>query len=276
MDRTPLGLRLKVGRFRPAFGKINVLHTHDLPQSFRPLPIQEFMGPEGFNQNGVSANFFLPTPWNRKSSLDATLEVLNGGDLALSPELHSRVSYLGHLRWFGTLKDAHNLELGWSSYFHPSGNGVRQADFHGVDFLYKWRPLRHGEWKSFILGSEVMFARRPYPEASESPEIARALEGVEPGHGKPVGYTVYGQWQFDRRKYGGVRWDQTGVLYNPSLRRRSVTPYFSYYFSEFLRFRLNYEHRWSDLSTEDKRNSVFVELNWIFGSHPPEPFWVNK
>jgi hypothetical protein len=27
---------------------------------------------------------------------------------------------------------------------------------------------------------------------------------------------------------------------------------------------------------ENKRNTVFVELNWLFGSHPPEPFWVNK
>src|SRR5262245_17922076 len=155
VDNPLLGLRLKVGRFRPSFGKFNILHTHDLPQTFRPLPVQEFMGEAGFIQNGVSGTFFIPTPWDERSSLDATLQVLNGADLALSPDPRARTGYLGHLRWFRSFKDAHNLELGWSSYYHPSGNDVRQADFHGLDFLYRWKPLRQGEWKSFLLGGEL-------------------------------------------------------------------------------------------------------------------------
>ena len=277
LDHPPLGLKLKVGRFRPAFGKFNVLHTHDLPQTFRSLPTEEFLGPEGFIQNGISGNFFIPTPWDDQSSLDATVEVLNGGDIALSPAIRSRTSYLGHLRWFRTFKDAHNLELGWSHYLHPSGDQVASANMDGIDFLYRWKPLRQGEWKSFLFGGEWMLAHRPYPEASEPIEVSRAIDaGLLPGTGKPKGYSVFTQWQFDRRKYAGVRWDQTGTLFNPSLQRRSLTTYFSYYFSEFLRFRVNYEHRWSDFSTEDGRNSVFLELNWVFGAHPPEPFWVNK
>jgi hypothetical protein len=278
MDSPPLGLKLKVGRFRPAFGKINVLHTHDLPQSFRPLPVQEFLGDEGFIQNGVSGSFFVPTPWDKSSSLDLTLQVLNGGDVAFSPSLGSRASYLGHARWFRTVKDVHNFELGWSSYFHPRGNDLRSADFHGADFMYRWKPFRQGEWKSFLLGGEVMFARSARPDAAEPADVARAIEtlGLEPGGGRPYGFTGFGQWQFNRRWYAGVRYDQTTTLFDPDLKRRSATPYFSYYFSEFLRFRLNYEHRWSDLFTENGRSSVFAELNWVFGSHPPEPFWVNK
>lgn len=273
---SPLGLKLKVGRFRPAFGKINLLHTHDLPQSFRPLATQEFLGEEGFIQSGVSGNFFIPTPWDDSSTLDVTLEILNGGDVAISPEARSRVSYLGHLRWFRTFQEVHNLELGWSTYFHPSGNQIARADFHGLDFMYRWKPFRQGEWKSYVLGGELIFARRAYPEASEPADVARAIADLEPGQGRPVGYTLFTQWQFDRRKYAGVRWDQTDTLFDPGLKRRSLTPYLSYYFSEFLRFRMNYERRWSDLWTEDGRNSVFLELNWVFGSHPPEPFWVNK
>ena len=278
LDHPPLGLKLKVGRFRPSFGKFNVLHTHDLPQTFRSLPTEEFLGAEGFIQNGISGNFFIPTPWDDRSSLDGTIEVLNGGDIALSPAIRSRTSYLGHLRWFRTFKDAHNLELGWSHYLHPSGNQVASANMDGIDFLYRWKPLRQGEWKSYLLGGEWMMARRAYPDALEPIDVSRAIidAGLLPGTGKPKGYSVFTQWQFDRRKYGGVRWDQTGTLFNPSLQRRSLTTYFSYYFSEFLRFRVNYEHRWSDFSTEDGRNSVFLELNWVFGSHPPEPFWVNK
>ncbi|MGH9428869.1 MAG: hypothetical protein ACRD2L_21495, partial [Terriglobia bacterium] len=169
-------------------------------------------------------------------------------------------------------------ELGWSQYLHPSGNQAASANMDGIDFLYRWKPLRQGEWKSYLIGGEWIRAHRSYPEALEPIDVSRAIDAglLLPGTGKPKGYSVFTQWQFDRRKYAGLRWDQTATLFNPSVQRRSLTTYFSYYFSEFLRFRINYEHRWSDVSTEDRRNSVFLELNWVFGSHPPEPFWVNK
>jgi hypothetical protein len=268
-SQPPLGLKLKVGRFRPSFGTNNILHTHDLPQTMRPLPIQEFMGEEGFIQSGVSGNFFIPTPWDKRSSLEATLQVLAGGDLAYSPDPAARTAYLGHVQWFRSFRSAHILSLGWSSYFHPAGNGIKQSDFHGLDFTYRWKPLRGGEWKSFVVSGELMFARRAIPGAAET-------AGSTLAPGKPFGFTAFGQWQFNRRMYAGVRWDGTDVLYDPALKRRSLTPYFSYYFSEFLRFRLNYEQRWSDLLTEDRRKSIFAELNFVFGSHPPEPYWVNK
>jgi hypothetical protein len=275
LDRPPLGLKLKVGRFRPLFGNTNILHTHDLPQTFRPLPVQEFLGPEGFIADGLSANIFLPTP-GKNANLDFTFDVLSGGAISISPNSDGRTAYLGHLRYYQTFADAHDLQLGWSSYFHPKGNGIREADIHNIDFTYRWKPNRMGDWKSFILGGEFMFGRRAFPEAFETPDVANALDGSQPGTGRPFGYYLYTQWQFNRRTYAGVRWDKTDVLSDPSLQRRSITPSVSYYFSEFLRFRLNFEHRWSDLFSENKRNSVYAELNFVFGSHPSEPFWVNK
>ncbi|MBP1596095.1 MAG: hypothetical protein H6Q05_1472 [Acidobacteria bacterium] len=274
--QAPLGLKLKVGRFRPSFGNNNILHIHDLPQSTRPLPVQEFLGEEGFAQSGVSGNFFIPTPWDRQSSLDATLQVITGGDVALSPDINARTAYLGHLRWFRSFGSSQNLEIGWSSYAHPAGNGVSQADFHGADFTYRWKPLRLGGWKSFLVSGEFMFARHAYPEVPPAFDAGQDPNAGASGEKNPLGFTVFGQWQFNRRLYAGARWDRTNALNDPLLLRRSFTPYFSYYFSEFLRFRLNYERRWSDLASENHRSSVFAELNFVFGSHPPEPFWVNK
>src|SRR6185503_9379742 len=122
--------------------------------------------------------------------------------------------------------DTHNVELGWSSYFHPSGNEVHSADFHGFDFMYRWKPFRQGEWKSFLLGGELMFTRASRPDGSEPPDVARAIEtlNLQPGNGRPVGFTVFNQWQFNRRLYAGVRYDQTDTLFDPALKRRSATP----------------------------------------------------
>ena len=76
---SPLGLKFQVGRFRPAVGKFNLLHTHDLPTSLRSLPAEEFLGHAGFIQQGVSADFFLPSPWSENTSLNARIQALGGG-----------------------------------------------------------------------------------------------------------------------------------------------------------------------------------------------------
>lgn len=263
MSSSPLGLKFQVGRFRPAFGKFNLLHMHDLPQSTRSLLTEEFLGDDGFISQGVSTDFYIPTPWSDTESLNARLQVITGGDVAISPDWNHRMAYLGNLRWFKTIAGTHNTEVGWSSYWHPGTATTPIARMHAIDFMYRWKPFRQGEWKSYLLGGEVMFSD-PVDSATAG-DVRR-----------PKGTSVFTQWQFDRRKYGGVRFDYTTTIADPALQRKSVTPYFSYYFSEFLRMRLNFERRWSDIATEDHRNTLFAELNWIFGSHPPEPFWVNK
>ena len=261
---SPLGLKFQVGRFRPAFGKFNTLHTHDLPQSTRSLLTEEFLGEEGFISQGVSTDFFLPTPWSDNESLNARLQVLTGGDVALSPESNHRSAYLGNLRWFKTIAGTHNAEVAWSSYWHPGTDTTPIARMHAVDFMYRWKPFRQGQWKSYLAGGEVMFS-----DAVASTAAPGTLR-------RPKGASVFTQWQFDRRKYAGARFDYTTTIADPALQRKSVTPYFSYYFSEFLRLRFNFERRWSEIPTEDRRNTFYAELNWIFGAHPPEPFWVNK
>ena len=275
---SPLGLKFQVGRFRTAFGRSNLLHTHALPQSTRSLATQEFLGEEGFVQEGISLDFFVPTPWQAEDSVNARLQVLGGGGIAISPESRDRLAYLGNLRWFRTFRGTHNTELGWSTYWHPGRNGTGTTRLHGLDFMYRWKPFRQGEWKSYLMGGEMFFSNRSQPGAREPADVAPHLDPVAAGTSRkrPFGYSVFAQWQMDRRKYVGIRWDHTSTLVDPDLTRRSVTPYLSYYFSEFLRFRLNYERRWSDIRPENGRNSVFLELNWIFGAHPPEPFWVNR
>ena len=92
----------------------------------------------------------------------------------------------------------------------------------------------------------------------------------------PLGYYAWAQYQLTRTTYLGSRWDDTATIVDDSVRRRAIGGYFTWYTSEFLRFRLGYERRISDLADEDGRNSAFAEINFVFGAHPPEPFWVNR
>lgn len=253
IDRMPLGLRFKVGRFRGDFGQINLLHTHDLPQTSRPLVVQTLLGEEGAILDGGAVYVTGPT-FSDRLVLDAVLETVNGGTLPYSDDDRSP-AFLGRLQAFLQPTSTHTLVVGASSHRgRMEGEGAVATT--GVDLLYKWKPLRGGESRSFLLGAE-------------------AIQAIGHPDQDPRGYYLFSQYQWTPTLYTGVRWDWLSTpeeaisLENPSIVRQ-LTPYASYYFSEFLRLRASWER------TFDRDDTFWLELNFVFGSHPPEPYWVNR
>jgi hypothetical protein len=275
LDDPPLALQFKVGRFRPEIGRINVLHLHDLPQMTRPLVTEEFFGEEGYVANGASARVLLPG-FDPDSAFELTGQALTGGGAAIADGPAQSVAAVGNLRWFRSFAGAHNVDL--SAILHygrTDADASRNAFTYSADFLYKWKPLRRGEFRSFVLGGQVFASQRDFEE-----EIDQDGDGepdlFEERESSPVGYFAFAQYQLARTLYLGGRWDDTATIADDEIRRQSLGAYATWYTSEFLRFRLGYEHRLSDLDEEDGRDSIFAELNFVFGAHPPEPFWVNK
>ncbi|MBI3180661.1 MAG: hypothetical protein HYZ28_00715 [Myxococcales bacterium] len=276
LDEPPLGLKLKVGRFRTEVGRFNRLHLHDLPQMTRPLVLEEFLGEEGFIGNGLSAQLFLPTPFDEDSTLELTAQALTGGGVAVAPGPAQSLGLVGNLRWFRALAGSHHLDLSLIFHYGRTEPGARlHSTTYGADFLYRWKPLRGGEFHSFLLGGQLFYSRRAFLEPVDN-DGDGLPDGAEPRTASPLGTFAFAQVQLSRTAYLGVRWDDTASISDSQVRRRAVTGYLSWYASEFLRFRLGYERRWSDFEEEDGRNSAFAELNLVFGAHPPEPFWVNR
>jgi len=277
LDDPPLGLQLKVGRFRPEIGRINVLHLHDLPQMTRPLTTDEWFGEEGYVGNGASGRVFLPTPFDEDSAVELTGQILTGGGAAVADGAGDSPAEIGNLRWFRTFGGgAHNVDLSFIFHHGRTDAAAKKDAFtYSADFLYKWKPLRQGEFQSFVLGGQGFLGERDFTEEIDSDGDGEPDSLVE-GSASPNGYFAFAQYQTTRTTYLGVRWDDTSTITDDSLRRRDIGGYANWYASEFLRFRLGYEHRMSDLEEEDGRDSVFAELNVVIGAHPPEPFWVNK
>ncbi len=275
LDEPPLALQFKVGRFRPEIGRINVLHLHDLPQMIRPLVTEELFGEEGYVGNGISARVLLPS-FDDESATELTVQALTGGGVAVADGPTDSPAAVANLRWFRSFGGEHNVDL--SAIFHTGrtdADGERNAFTYSADFLYKWKPLRRGEFRSFVLGGQVFASQRDFLEEIDSDGDGEP-DMVEERDSSPVGYFGFAQFQAARTVYLGARWDDTATVADDSLRRQAIGAYATWYTSEFLRFRLGYEHRISDLAEEDGRDSVFAELNFVFGAHPPEPFWVNR
>jgi hypothetical protein len=275
-DDPPLGLKLKVGRFRPEIGRINRLHLHDLPQMTRPMVIEEFFGEEGFVGNGLSAQFFIPTPFDEESALELTAQLLTGGGVLIAPGPPQSPAAVGNLRWFRTVAGAHNFDLSLIFHFgRTDPEATLNAMTYSADFLYKWKPLRGGEFRSFVVGGQVFYTRRAFLEEVDTDGDGQ-IDASERRDTNPLGYFAFTQYQLDRSTYLGVRWDDTAAIAGDQFRRRAVSGYLTWYTSEFLRFRVGYERRLSDIAEENGRNSAFAEINLVFGAHPPEPFWVNR
>lgn len=255
LDSAPGGLKLKLGRFRPEFGRFNHIHLHDLPQPSYPRALGNFLGAEGFVQDGVSGQFFLPSG-SERATLEATVQVLDGGGLPLADDVpDQQVAALAHMKWFRDVSDTTNVELGLSGYEADSDHQLV-----GLDATWKWKPLAGGEWRSFLIGAELFQSRLDDPALGDD----------------PLGWYAWTQYQFDRNLYLGLRYDRAEELEDASDTTATSGAYLTYYTTEFLRFRLGCEHAESDVDELDGRNTALLELNFVYGSHPVEPYWVNR
>ena len=254
LDSAPAGLKLKAGRYRTEFGRLNLIHLHDLPWPTRPRSYTNLFG-EAQIGDGISGQFFLPAP-SESQSLEATLQWTNGGSLPIAADTsQSKMSGLGNLKWFADLGNGKDLQLGATGW--TNGSNTNQ---YGVDATFKWKPFKAGESRSFLLGGEFY-------------GVDADAAGIAPD---PIGWYAWTQYQFNRNVYAGVRYDHAEELTNSNLKTDTIGAYLTYYTTEFLRFRVGYEHTESDLASLDGLDTILFELNFVFGSHPVEPYWVNR
>ena len=262
LDEAPGGLKLKAGRFRSGFGRANKLHTHDLPWVTRPPSLAQVLGEEGFAREGVAADFFLPSPGD--SVLEATLEVLNGGGLPVGEDNEGEdLALVSRVHWFTDLDEENNVDLGVSHYRGAfDERGDRRAMITGADLTYQWKPLGEAAGRSILVGGELFYA---------------SVEGdVGERSATPLGWYAFLQAQLEKNLYLGTRFDRTQLLEDPSLTSGQLGTYLSYYTSEFLRVRLGWEHTFAERGAGADLDTVFLEFNFVFGSHPPHPYWANR
>ncbi|MCI0675423.1 MAG: porin, partial [Phycisphaerales bacterium] len=269
----PYDLQLKAGKFRAAFGRNNLLHTHDLPQIDRPPAVQAFFGPEGLATLGVSTNWLVPNPW--ENFFEFTVEVVNADGGAESPILGGpnadNPAFLTHLKYFDDVGETGSFELGGSYlYARTAAASDFDANVFGLDLTYKRLDPDAPDFRSLLFQSEFFWA---------SNDIAESALG--PFRNDSFGMYAFAQYQFHLNWYTGVRFDYTqfpnSEIFGPDDALWAVSPYVTYYLSEFLRLRFEYQHREFEMAGDrDNEDNFLFGLVFSIGSHPPHPYWVNR
>ncbi|MDP7036253.1 MAG: hypothetical protein QF752_17370 [Planctomycetota bacterium] len=256
-------LRFKIGRFRTEFGIVNILHNHDLPWTSRPLPVIGFLGEEGDVENGLGIEYLVHNPWNE--AITFNFQIVNGENSTLFAGANSNdLAFLGRLKWHKQLSLEHEFQFGASAYTgnaasDPPADTTRLSTLMGADFYYRWRPEKGGDQTSILFQTEAYLRHR------EENDRTRNRWGF---------YSAL-QHQFLKNFYAGARFDYlSGAPNSENDWHHKEAIYLSYYTSEFLRFRLGYEHEEENNGFDN--DTLMFQVTWVFGSHAVEPYWVNR
>ncbi len=249
----PGGFLMKVGKMRDAFGKVDAMHNHVLPTIDRPLVSKNLLGGEdALADAGISVARLIPNPW---IFLEATGQVYQGNSTVFKAPTRADLAYVGHLRAYQDLGESTNVDLGGSvAYGHNGVSADTTTRLLGVDATLRWRPLRRSIYTHLLARGEVTWSRR---EDLAGPQSA-------------VGGYGYLEYQFGRRWFAGVRYDNSQRADAPMIRDTGGSFILTYWPSEFSQVRGQYRH--TNFGEGNKADEFLFQFIFAIGAHGAHPF----
>ncbi|MGB7580999.1 MAG: hypothetical protein WBL85_00940 [Sedimentisphaerales bacterium] len=256
----PYDLQARFGKFYSVFGKANTFHTHAMPWVDRPNVIRKFFGEEGLNDGGGEISWLVPNPWDNYMQL--TFDLQNNGNDAMfaGDEAHS-LMYVTHLKNFFDLDRSSSIEVGESFATGDNDantNGGHRSNVEGLDLTYKWRDPQYGLYKSLTWMNEILFSQK---EEGDKDTVN--------SHGM---YSSL-EYQFNREWSVFGRYDYTQFPDSSRLHETSYTTGLTFHQSEFMFWRLQFEHTDGDnFAGNVNRNEIWLQADFLIGLHPAHQY----
>lgn len=252
----PWGFKGQIGKFRSKIGKQNLLHLHQLDTVDYPLVIQEFFGEEGLSSSGVRLQNMIPNPWD--IPVELTGEVLRGNNGASFSGISRRPIFNTHVKTFFELSENTQLELGGTVMFGDENIAMRDkgSDRYGVhifggDATFDWfmQDGRKLKWQN-----EIYFQDR-------SKEVVVNHD--------PWGFYSLLDYRFSPKFSAGIRLDYVEPLDVIADHGRTigVSPYITFWQSEFAYFRLQYQHLEPASADAKSDDALYLQANFLIGAH---------
>jgi hypothetical protein len=249
-------LTAKVGRFYVRFGRQNLLHPHDLLTVDSPLANQAFLAPEALGDAGISLAYRIPSRFVAGQHVEVIGELLSGeGAGSESPTLAGDLTVDSpavnlHALWNLHVARDWNLELGGSFLSgHAGADNGRDVRLYGIDAtLVRTGPA--GRFNDTLLQAELFYG-----------DVDQAGGSTEHAFGT---YALV-QQQLARQWAAGLRLDWTQDPNDDDRERWAINPFVTWSWSEFVRWRLQYQHRGGDGPSEDV---LYLQATFTFGAHP--------
>ena len=272
----PGRLNLTVGKFRQQYGTLNRWHIHALPTAEIPFALRNTFGPMGLVGLGVDLYWQLPSFWSSSNAL--TLQVTNADNpIAFAGSAWRDPAFLLRYTAF--------FDLGPDNYFDFGLNAVQGANDEsgdnktlvtGVDINYLWEPVQRARYRNIELRGEWIYTRAQQPAANAVSSSS---------------FYIYLTFKLSRQWSVGFRFDDAELpfdrfhLFDPDtleemefregLREIALTPYVTFWQSEFVRLRLQYQYVERDFAAwwgGDSDNKVWVQATFGAGPHKHDQY----
>ncbi len=249
------GVTFRVGKFKAAFGRHNVLHTHAFAFIDAPLANTVLLGSEGLNDVGLSLAALLPVSWFSEMTLQGFSGQGEGLDYFHGSSANDSVALI-HWKNLWDFTDNFTFELGGSG---ASGkNSINDTtNIYGADLTFKWRGSQS---KALIWSTEYMVRERN--------EVTQE---------RGLGVASWLQYQFEKRWWIQARSEYLEVKKQDPA-STSLIPEFQhkqslllgFVPSEFSALRLQYAQL-DDGGTAPEKKIMF-QFNYSIGAHPAHSY----
>jgi hypothetical protein len=252
------GLNLYVGKKQVAFGRTNLLHCHSLPYVRRPLALQNLVGEEGLNGQGVAISYLLPTTTDLFTQLDLGAwtgegpgesselpDILAGPGAGFSDRFNTARLWASH-----PVGESNELELGGSYARGPAEGyaieGVGHTTLSGLDLTY--RHFGEGDSRLLLRGESVWRHE------------ANNLDGST-----AKGYYLFGSYRPDKYRSLGLLYDWSEFPQAPDQHESALSLILTKQFSEQYYLRLQGVH--GNRPGSSSYNELWLQWVWGVGPH---------
>jgi len=277
----PLNFKIKGGKFKSDFGRINSQHQHVWDFADAPLVYTSFLSAEGINNIGLQAQWLAPTPWymmagielfqsgNGTSFSNESFTAINNQEVEAATAPNLVVAYLKN----SIDIDDTTLILGINVATGANKSEANQFDgsstVYDIDFTSK---SYFDSYSYLTFQTEVMYRDMDGDNLNSLPSIQDAYNQAG----------LYAQlvYAYDQNWRTGIRYDTifkdtlNDTDNNTPLNRYTVMA--EYNPSEFTRLRAQYSHSDAFLEqgeiTPRNIDEFILELNIAIGSHGAHSF----
>lgn len=265
----PFDFKGQIGKFRSKIGKQNLLHFDQLDTVDFPLVIRDFFGEEGLSSSGLRLQNWIPNPWDMP--LELTGEILRGNNGPSFSRVSRRPIFTTHLKGFFEVDKEKQIEWGGSAMFGDENSPVSDVDAAGSPVTRTF-PEGQDRYGVHVFGTDLTFnwnlpvGRKLKFQNELYFQDRRKLAHV---NHDPWGFYSLMDYRFSRRYSVGLRWDYLEPLDVRDFHGRSiaVSPYLTFWQSEFARFQVQYSHSDSADPNQKSDDAVYLRANFLIGSH---------
>ncbi len=284
----PGNLQFKAGQYFAEFGRQNNQHPHAWAFADQPLILNRMFGGDGLRSQGARISWLLPTPFYAEAMLsvmnsagattasfrsDESSTIHGGAPIDRAIRGAGDLLYIPRLTTSFDLTDTQTLLLGASGAFGPNNSGPSaRTSIVGADLYWKWKsPTASGGFPFVAVQSEYLGRR--YDAAFR---VASGTSHTLPAETlRDNGAYAQVQWGIKPRLIAALRTelvdgDKAAFVVPDRERRTRVSPSFTWFPTEFSKFRLQYNHDARRGLGGD--HTVLIQFEFLLGAHAAHKF----